>query len=88
MDKLDYLGSLLIADEQEGTKVLIMLNERQNCPGMAIYTCNPSIQRLMQEDCKLGTSLGCIMRPCLKQKTKTIGVEDRVMITRGYGKAA
>jgi hypothetical protein len=30
---------------------------------------NPALGRLRQEDCKFKASLGCIVRPCLKNKT-------------------
>jgi hypothetical protein len=35
---------------------------------MVVHACNPSTWVLKQEDLKLKTSLGCIVRPYLKKQ--------------------
>jgi hypothetical protein len=38
---------------------------------MVVQTYNPALRRLRQENHKFKASMGCIVRPCLKTKTKT-----------------
>lgn len=37
---------------------------------VVVYTCNPSIQRLRQEDSKFKASLSYVVRTCLKNRSR------------------
>jgi hypothetical protein len=55
-------------EKKEKSSTLRLILKRNKLACMMAHTCNPSLRRQRQEDCKFKASLDCIASPCLKNK--------------------